>query len=396
MKKASIFIIFLVAFIDLLGFGIIIPIAPFYIKQFGIAEADVGKYFSGLMFAFAAMQFAFAPVWGRISDRIGRRPVLMISLAGSGITHLAFGLADSIELLFISRVFTGIFGATIPTAMAYMADISKPEDRAKSMGLIGAAFGLGFIIGPAVGGLLSGAYGYRTPLLSAAVFSFLALILAFFMLKETVDLSSAKKTDLRRFSLMNLVRAIGHPNLGLLFVLYFLASLAFAKMEMSFALFTEVRYGLDSTEVGYFFTYIGIISAVTQGILIRPLVKRFGEIRLIIFATFLIGTSYFVFAATNDLMVGIIATGLMALGIGLNNPSTTGLVSRNTDSTDQGGILGIQQSFSAFARILGPPMAGFAFDAFGPGVPFFMAGVLMVFAFVLSLVLWRKLGANGG
>ncbi len=389
-NKHQLLIIFLTIFIDLLGFGLIIPIVPFYLEDFVANPLMIGKTIATMITVYSLMQFIFAPIWGRLSDRIGRRPVLLFSLAGTGITHFIFATADSLWLLFAARILTGIFAATVPTAMAYISDITSTENRAKGMGMVGAAFGLGFIIGPAMGGLLSHFGGYQVPLFAAGALSFFAFIFAYFKLPETVDKQRPVEGDYRRFNLINLVNAVRHPNIGLLFIIFFTVTMSFANLETIFALYTERIFRYDAVENGYIFAFIGVISATVQGVLIGPLAKRFGEKKLITAATLILGTAFILLPIPDQLPGFLLVVGMIALGIGLHNPSVIALISKNADQHEQGGILGLNQSFSSLGRVLGPLWAGFFFDAYGPAFPFITSGILILIAALLSLGLYNR------
>jgi len=394
-SRSAKLIIFMTIFIDLLGFGIIIPIFPFFLQDTLQKPELIGRTFASLMTMFSLMQFIFSPVWGRLSDRIGRRPVLMISLTGTVFSHIAMALSTSVPMIFLSRIFMGIFAATVPTAMAYISDITSPEERTKGMGMVGAAFGLGFIIGPAIGGILS-PYGYRVPLFFAAFLSALALVVAIFKLKESLDIKSDLKQpgDYRRFNLKNLYLALRHPQLGLLFLIFLIVTLSFANLETIFAIYTERLFKFDARQTGYIFAYIGIISATVQGLLIGPLSARFGEVRLVTWSTLLLGLAFILLPAQSTLPGFILVVGLISASIGTHNPSVLSLVSKNTHRDQQGGILGINQSFSSLGRIIGPLWAGYFFDTFGPGQPFYSAGLLILIASVLSLGLYRRVLAQ--
>ncbi len=384
-------IIFMTIFIDLLGFGIIIPIFPFFLQDTLQKPELIGRTLALLMTMFSLMQFIFSPIWGRLSDRIGRRPVLMISLSGSVISHIALALSTSVTMIFLSRIFMGIFAATVPTAMAYISDITSPEERTKGMGMVGAAFGLGFIIGPAIGGVLS-PYGYRVPLFFAAALSALALAVAVFKLKETVNIKSGQSLagDYRRFNLKNLYLALRHPQLGLLFLIFLMVTLSFANLETIFAMYTERLFKFDARQTGYIFAFIGVISATVQGLLIGRLSARFGEVRLVTFSTLLLGTAFLLLPMQSTLSGFLIVLGLISASIGTHNPSVLSLVSKNAHRDQQGGILGINQSFSSLGRIIGPLWAGYFFDTFGPGQPFYSAGLLILLASFMSLGLYRR------
>ncbi len=389
-NKKQLLTIFLIIFIDLLGFGLIIPIVPFYLQDFIDDPRRIGETIALLITAAAAMQFIFNPIWGRLSDRTGRRPILLLSMAGMAISHLFFALAPNVPLLFLSRIMTGMFAATVPTAMAYISDVTSEEERAKGMGLVGAAFGLGFILGPAAGGLLADVGGFRLPLFGASALSLVALILAFFTLHETVDTSNPAQRDYRRFNVANLLRAFKHPTLGILFLIFFIVNLAFSNLETVFALYIDKVFNYTTKEAGYFFAMIGVISATVQGVFIGRFSKKFGEKRLITGSLLILGVSFILLPLWNVVALFTIFMAFIAFSLGLHNPSVTSLISKNATKDEQGGVLGINQSFSSLGRIIGPLWAGFFFDRFGEGIPFITAGVLILGAFVISLSLLRR------
>ncbi len=389
-NKKQLLTIFLIIFIDLLGFGLIIPIVPFYLQDFLDDPNTIGQAIALLITAAAAMQFIFNPIWGRLSDRIGRRPILLWSMAGMAVSHAFFALAPTLPLLFLSRIMTGIFAATVPTAMAYISDVTTEEERAKGMGLVGAAFGLGFILGPAAGGILADIGGFKLPLFGASALSLVALVLAYFTLHETVDTSNSAQRDYRRFNLSNLARALRHPTLGILFLIFFIVNLAFSNLETVFALYIDKVFNYTTKEAGYFFAMIGLISATVQGVFIGRFSKKFGEKKLIIGSLLLLGLSFILLPIFKQVVFFTIFMAFIAFSLGLHNPSVTSLISKNATKEEQGGVLGINQSFSALGRILGPLWAGFFFDHFGVGIPFLTAGVLILLAFVVSLNLMRR------
>lgn len=384
-NRTQLTLIFLTIFIDLLGFGIIIPIAPFYAEHYGATSFHVGL----LATVFSLMQFIFAPIWGRLSDRIGRRPIILFSLLGTAVAHFFFAMANSLEMLFVSRMLAGVAAASVPTAMAYISDITSHEERAKGMGMVGAAFGLGFIFGPAIGGVLS-EFGYSIPIFFASGLSLLAAAVAYFKLPESLTVEMRKDLPERKFSFNNLFEAIRHPNIGILFLIFFSVTLAFANLEAMFALFTERKFGLDASANGYLFAFIGIISATVQGGLIGPLVKKFGEKKLITFSTFLLSVTFLLFNLPQNIYTFLPIVACTALGIGIHNPSVVTLISKNTAASQQGGILGLNQSFSSLARVLGPMWAGFFFDEIGISFPFISAGILIFIIFLVSFRLYGK------
>lgn len=387
-KKSALLIIFLTIFIDLLGFGIIIPIIPFYLEGF-LGDADfIGRNMAAMITLYSLMQFLFAPFWGRLSDRIGRRPIIMISLIGTAVTHVWFALSTELWMLYASRIFTGIFAATIPTANAYISDVTTPENRAKGMGLVGAAFGLGFILGPAMGGILSHLGGYRLPLLVAGSLSLAAFVLSVFMLPESRGKEA--QSNYERFKINFIFNALRHPRLGLLFAIFFIVTMSFSNFETIFALYAEERFQFDALQVGYVFAFVGVCSALMQGVFIGRLNQRFGEKNLIASATLLLATVFIVMPFLVNIPVFVGAAGIMAISLGMHNPSVLALVSKNASDNESGAILGINHSFSALGRILGPLWAGFFFDKVSPEFPLISAGLLIAVAFAMSLLLRKK------
>ncbi len=376
-------IVFVTVFIDLLGFGIIIPLLPFYALHFGASAITVGA----LAMSFSLMQFLFAPIWGRLSDVIGRRPVILIGLIGSAVSYLTFGLAESLALLFVSRCLAGIAGANIPTAQAFIADSTTPENRAKGMGMIGAAFGLGFIFGPAIGGFLS-QWGYQAPALFAAALSFLNLLAAVFFLPES--LPKGRRSPSRRGGrLQAFERALARPRLPTVLLVFFLIVSAFASFESMFALYSKARFGFDALTIGYLFALVGVVLAVVQGLLVGRVVRRIGEQRLAPtgVAVLSVGLGLVSFAPDVGTLAAVCA--MIAVGMGFQSPSMLSMISQLSDPADQGSAFGVSQSLGSLARIVGPLWGGFVFDRFGHTAPFISAAVLMLIAFTLSLAAFR-------
>ncbi len=359
MKRSPLVVIFTTVFIDLVGFGIVIPVLPFYAEgsRFNATPRTVGLLFA----SYSLMQLIFAPILGRLSDKYGRRPVLLISIIGTGIGFLILGFAKTLWMLFAGRILDGITGGNISTAQAYIADITSKEDRAKGMGLIGAAFGLGFVFGPAIGGILS-RWGVEVPFLFAAGLCFANTILLYFRLPETVTPDHPARVSAaggRGFS--QLIQSLRNPRLGFVLSIYFLFIVAFSIMTTSFSLYTMFRFGYDAQHTGYLFTYVGILAVIVQGGLIGRLVKRFGELPLVIVGALLFAGSLFaipfVGPQTGGLLALLVGGGLFSIGNSLSGPSLTSLASKSAGPAEQGSVLGVTQSAASLARAVGPALA---------------------------------------
>ncbi|HUQ70902.1 MAG TPA: MFS transporter [Planctomycetaceae bacterium] len=412
MTRSPLLIIFLTVFIDLLGFGIVLPLLPRYGEHFDAAGWQLGL----LMASFSAMQFLFAPVWGRLSDRIGRRPVLLVGLLGSTLSYAAFGWITQLgnagpilgfsplTWLFVSRIAAGIAGATIPTAQAYIADVTDAKSRGKGMALIGAAFGIGFTFGPILGAQFvpatiesapSPAPGYVAAVLSAAAF-----LAALFLLPESLKPGSTARHGRKWFDRAAMQIALGKPYVGWVLLSVFLTTLAFAQFESTLSLLTE-RLGLGARANFYVFAYIGFILTLSQGFLVRKYMGKLGEFRMALAGVLLmtvglalIGLSSSdailnmtssVQRTVDDQVPFVYSTALMLLywvlpitvvGYSATTPSLQSLLSLNTSDDEQGGILGVGQSMSSLARILGP-LLGLSLQDYGIAWPYWSAAALM-------------------
>lgn len=370
-RKGPLLVIFLTVFIDLLGFGMVIPLLPIYAKDFAeqmgleSGHARVGVVIGLLMSSFSAMQFLCAPLWGRLSDRIGRRPVLMIGLASSAVFYALFGVATvmkSLPLLFLSRVGAGIAGATISTAHAYIADVTTKENRARGMALIGAAFGLGFTFGPLFGYLAvpsgEGDPG-PGPGYAAAALSTIALVLAYFKLPESLKpgFSVARRHWIDRQALVD---ALATPAVGVLLLAMFVCVFSFANLESTLSLILKNRdigYRFTFKQICLVYAFIGIVLAVVQGGIVRPMARRVSESVMASAGTLIEIVGFIVLARSvtqASLSLLLIGLGVVVSGFAFMTPSLNSLLSRWTDPTKQGGILGIGQSMSSLGRILGP------------------------------------------
>jgi multidrug resistance protein len=359
MKRSPLVVIFTTVFIDLVGFGIVIPVLPFYAEgtRFNATPRTVGLLFA----SYSIMQLIFSPVLGRLSDKHGRRPVLLISIIGTGIGFLILGFATTLWMLFVGRILDGITGGNISTAQAYIADITTKEERAKGMGLLGAAFGLGFIFGPAIGGILS-QWGVWVPFLFAAGLCFANATLLYFTLPETVTADHPARTlAAGGRGLSQLIESLRQPRLGFVLIIYFMFIVAFSIMTTTFSLYTMFRFGYDAKHNGYLFAYVGIIAVIIQGGLIGRLVKRFGELPLVIVgALFFAGSLFavpFVGPQFGGLLALLIGGGIFSAGNSLATPSLTSLASKSVGRGEQGSVLGVTQSVASLARAVGPSLA---------------------------------------
>jgi len=370
-------IVFLTVFIDLVGFGIVIPLLPLYAKTHDPTPVQLGL----LMASFSAMQFFFSPLLGRLSDRVGRRPVVLISLAGTVVSYLLFAFAHTLAGLFVSRLLAGVAGANIAAAQAIIADVTPPEERARGMGLIGMAFGLGFIFGPALGGLAV-RLGEAGPGLFAASLSAAAFLWALVALPET---RPAGGTRAARSALpfQGIVKAFSKPGLAAFLLLAVVATTAFSGFEATFALFLSSQFGASPAHVAWAFVGVGIAATVVQGGLIRPLVARLGELRVITLGAACLLAGFGALLATRTISVLVVALVLMSLGWGVTIPSLSGLISRRTAAAEQGEVLGTFQSMAALGRIVGPFWGASSFLRFGPQGPFTTGVALESLALIL-------------
>ncbi|HJT67160.1 MAG TPA: MFS transporter [Pyrinomonadaceae bacterium] len=358
MDRSRLIVIFTTVLIDLIGFGIVIPVLPFYAEGtiFNATPRTVGILFA----SYSVMQLIFAPILGRLSDKYGRRPVLFLSIIGTGIGFLVLGLATTLWMLFAGRILDGITGGNISTAQAYIADITTSENRAKGMGLIGAAFGLGFVFGPAIGGILS-RWGIQVPFLFAASLCFANAILLYFRLPETVTADHPAKNQAaggRGFK--QLLKSLKQPRLAFVMVIYFFFIVAFSIMTSSFSFYTMFRFGYDAQHTGYLFAYVGIIAVIIQGGLIGRLVKRFGELPLVIVGAFCFAISLFavpfVGPAAGGLAALLIGGGVFSAGNSLATPALMSQASKSVGPEEQGTVLGVMQSVASLARAVGPSL----------------------------------------
>lgn len=371
-------VVFLTVLLDLVGFGIVIPLLTFYAESFDATPTQV----TALMTCYSLAQFIAAPFWGQVSDRVGRRPVLLASVLLTAVMLAGFAGATSLLGLFVFRTLHGVMTANIGIAQACVADLTTPENRARGMGMIGAGFGLGFTLGPFIGGEVAAHWGLAAPFWLAAGLSLINFLLAWVLLPETRHAGSA--TASRPLSPLALIDAVRSPTVGLAIVLNFLMVFAFALMESTFTLFAEHAHGLGPRDLGRLFGLVGVVGIVIQGGLIGPLVRRFGERTLVPLGLAVLALGVF------GLPVAPVGAPLLltfaAIGVGqsLATPSLQGLVSRAAAADAQGTVLGSNQSMSALARALGPITGGLLFER-AHGAPFGVAGAILVGAVLLAV-----------
>jgi MFS family permease len=431
-RRSAVFIVFLVVFIDLLGFGIVMPLLPLYASELlePLYPGEGNRFVRGallavLMASFSAMQFVFAPIWGRISDRVGRRPILLVGLVGSAVFYALFGVASelgagreglALALLIGARVGAGIAGATIATAQAVIADSTLPEHRARGMALIGAAFGIGFTFGPLLGFLSLFLTWDGAPGFAAALLSLIALVLAVVLLPETLrpGVEAGRRHWLQWRSTLNVLRT---PTVGIIVLTFFLATTAFGSLESTLALMNQVllnpgiatedllrqltREELRTTHRQNFliFAFIGLVLMLVQGLVYRRLVGRVGEVRFLrlgvllmvcglagVIATVLGVSGGHLATRGAVLSVSLVILAVLVTGFALMTPSVQSLISRRTDPSRQGEVLGVNQSASALARILGPAIGPFLFVVERTHVlPYIVGAVLMGSVFLLTM-----------
>ncbi|MGY8992224.1 MAG: MFS transporter [Rhodospirillales bacterium] len=387
-QKKAILILFLIVFIDLVGFGIIIPLLPFYAERFDASPAMVGI----VMATYSLAQLIAAPFWGQISDRAGRRPVFMISLVGVVASYIWLGFAESLVTLIAARTLGGFMAGNITAAFAYIADITPPEDRAKGMGIIGAAFGLGFIAGPAIGGTLAGTdpatADFQTPSFAAAGLSLLALFMTILYLKESLSAEMRAKASSKKskFPLAQLAQYFSAPTIGLLIFLSFLATFVFAGMESTFAMWSERTHGWGPAQNGYLFAFVGILIAGIQGGLIGPLTRRYGEAHMVVLGAIALTIGLGLVPFSHQLIVLFGAMAILAIGYSIMTPTLNSLISLQAPAEEQGAIMGASRSAMTLARVLGPVLAGLIFWAIGKDWPYWVGAVIMAYVAVLA---WR-------
>ncbi|ETI70259.1 MFS transporter [Neobacillus vireti] len=372
--KSALPILFVVMFLVMVGFGIIIPVLPFYAEEIGANPTELGL----LMAVYSLMQLIFAPMWGQVSDRIGRKPVMMIGIFGLGLSFLIQALSTELWMLFAARILGGILSsANMPTAMAYVADITTEENRGKGMGIVGAATGLGFVFGPAIGGIFS-KFSLSMPFYLASGSSFITLILVFILLKESKQKkgpTSKEKTSIWKDF---------NGAVSVLFFVQLLISLSLSGLEATFAYFAAKKAGLDAIQLGYIFMIMGFGSALVQGGLVGRLTKKYGESRVIQGGMIVSAVGFGSILLVHSFITAAIYLTLFGLGNGVIRPSVSSLLTK-TSTAGHGSSTGLLSSFDSLGRIIGPPLGGWLFSM-AVGLPYISGAIITIVAFLLFVI----------
>jgi DHA1 family multidrug resistance protein-like MFS transporter len=381
----NIAILFFTLVVMMIGFGIIIPLLPFYVIEMGGSGISMGI----LMAVFSLMQFLFSPFWGDLSDRYGRKPILMIGILGNGISMILMGMSTELWMLFSSRALAGLLSsATLPTAMAYISDSTDENQRGGGMGVIGAAFGLGMVLGPGIGGMMSD-ISLSAPFFLAAGLSALSLLFIWFMLPESLSKENRLK-DAGKFQgpqLGAMWESLFSP-LGFLFVLAFLLSFAMTNFEGIFGFYAERRFSYDAKTIGMILTVIGLTSSLVQGVLTGPSIKRWGDTAVIRASLFFSSVAFLLMLTATNLTTVMLTTGFFVFSNAMLRPSVASLISKRAEK-GQGIAMGLNNSFMSLGRIVGPLWAGFILDV-NLNYPFITGSFIMLLGFIAALIFLQK------
>lgn len=391
MRDKRLWIIFLIIFINMLGFGIILPLLPYYVESMGAGPLTIGLVSA----AYSLFQLLSAPILGELSDKIGRRPILLFSIGGTALSFGMLGFANSIPLLIVSRIIDGASGGNISTAMAYIADITTKETRTQGMGMMMAAFSLGFILGPATGGLLS-VYGYGVPALVAGFVALVATLLTFFFLPETVQPNVKMNTPAikrkRFFSLRDFYDALTHPDVGLFLTISFMMMFAFSLMQGTFALFSEHSFHLTARDNGYLFAYLGTFGVIMQLIFLKRILGWISERKAIVLSVSCMAVALLMIAFSANIFWLYASITVLAFANGISGPVLSGLISKKTPDSEQGNIMGVSQSIQSLGRLIGPITGTFIYSSIGLRAPYLAASLILGLTVLLSV---RHILKNG-
>ena len=398
-NKSTLVVIFLTIFIDLLGFGIIIPLLP----SFSVNVLHINEFTIGLIAGiYSLMQFLFTPVWGYLSDRYGRKPILVMSLIGSVVSNLllAFvfsGIILSASILILARAFAGIFAANISAAQAVISDVTSHEERTKGIGMISAAFALGFVFGPSIGGVLSQNFGYSFPVYISAALSLIAALLCIFIFKETLSKEIQLKNRLSKrkynpFNMRIFLTALSNKSYGKYMIIFFVAVFSFSNIFGTFQLFAERKEGLNmnQAEIGYIFSFMGVMGALVQIFLLKIINKKIGEENTLILGSFIAIFGLGLIGFSTNLIFLLFVIVILSVGNGLNNTVSISMLSQSVGKEEQGTILGINQSLGSLARFLGPVWGGFVYQFLGYKYPFITGGLFMLIITLYSYYIIKK------
>lgn len=371
--KNALLVLFLVMFLVYVGFGIMIPVLPFYAEEIGASPTELGL----LMAVYSLMQLIFAPMWGKISDRYGRKPVMLVGIGGLALSFFMMAVSTNLWMLYAARIIGGILSAAnMPTTMAYAADITTPEDRGKGMGMIGAGIGLGFVFGPALGGIFSKT-SLSLPFYIAGITSIVTMFLVLFVLKESSTVESRLKQSQNKESLWKSFSG----NLSILFILQLFISLSLSGLEATFAYFAAKKAGMDAAQMGYVFMIMGLAGAIVQGGLMGKLTKKFGEGPVIQWGIIISAIGFALILLVNNFTTAAIFLTIFGIGNGVIRPSISSLLTKTSDA-GHGSATGLLSSFDSFGRIVGPPVGGWLFSI-SVGLPYIIGTILSIFALVL-------------
>lgn len=397
-NKAQLAVIFFTVFIYLVGFGVIIPIIPILSRDFGATAFQTGL----LLSMFSLMQFLFAPFWGKLSDKYGRRPILLFCLLAEGLSYLVFAWAPSLEWLFVARILAGFFGASISTASAYISDITPAHERSKGMALIGVAFGLGFVVGPALGGglaawgqTISAAKHFDTSFAAiwVAGICFATFLFGLRFLKESLKEKNQNPHSKKRIQLI--LQYFQRKTMGSLILVFGLSSLAMSTMEATLILFMGDKFSWNVKEVSFGFAYIGVIIVFTQGFLVRRLIPKWGERKVLRLGLLCLALGIAGIAVAPSVGWMALTMTLLSIGNGLTNPATLGSISLLASGTEQGASMGVTQSMSSLGRIIGPAIGGFVYGHLHQNSPFLIGGALAAVGLVVVIINYAHIPEHG-